>query len=1161
MAVPAISLEDKYTLAEGRVYVTGLQALVRLLLMQRERDRREGLRTAGFVSGYRGSPLGGMDQQLWQARDHLARHDVHFQPGLNEDLAATAVWGTQQGPVFRDFRCDGVFSLWYGKGPGVDRSGDALRHGNMAGSDPRGGVLLVAGDDHTAKSSTTAHQTEYAFADLMIPVLSPAGLQEFLDLGLLGFALSRYSGCWVAFKTVSEIADSSATVSVDPDRISVVTPAGFDPPPGGLGMRWPDPPLEQEERLHRYKLPAVLAFARANAIDRVVLDGPRRRVGVVASGKAYLDLRQALDDLGLDEARAAALGLSVYKVGMPWPLEGEGIRRFARGLDEILVVEEKRPLIEDQLRSLLYGVHPAPRVFGKQDRAGRPLLPSWGELDPVCIARVLVERLGRGDEAAELWQRLRRMEGARRAGDRPPMVRLPWFCSGCPHNTSTRVPEGSRALAGIGCHYMVMWMDRNTETFTHMGGEGAPWIGQAPFSRTGHVFANLGDGTYYHSGSLAIRACIAAGVNITFKILYNDAVAMTGGQPVDGPLDPAAITRQLRAEGVKRIVVVSDEPDKYPPATAWAAGVEIRHRRELDRVQRELRDLAGVTVLLYDQTCAAEKRRRRKRGLYPDPPKRAFINRDVCEGCGDCGRQSNCMSVVPVETEFGTRRAIDQSSCNKDFSCVEGFCPSFVSVHGGRRRRRGGMTAGGAPGGLPPEPRLPSLDRPWGALVAGVGGTGVVTVGALLGMAAHIEGLGGSVLDMTGLAQKGGAVLSHVRLAGAPEDLHAARLSRGGADLLLGADLVVAAGFEATRCVCPGTTRAVVNTHETVTGEFSGNPEYRFPGEALRGVITAATGGDRVDFVEATRLAGALTGDAIMSNMFLLGFAWQKGLIPLRESSLLQAIELNGVAVESNREAFAWGRRTAWDPASVERLAGDGAWAAPARSRTLGELEERRAAELADYQNAAYAARYRDLVARARGVEEKVCGRAGPLTEAVARSYYRLLACKDEYEVARLYTRPEFRRALEQQFEGDFRLRLYLAPPLLSRPDPATGRPRKREFGPWVFPLLRALAAMRRLRGTPLDPFRYSAERRRDRRLIGEYETLVRQLLAGLTPDNHNLAVQLAALYQQVSGYGPVKAESIERVTRRKGELLEAFRDPSVTPPAEAGAAVQELWH
>ncbi|WP_119460319.1 indolepyruvate ferredoxin oxidoreductase family protein [Rhodospirillaceae bacterium SYSU D60014] len=1148
MTLAAVTLDDKYALESGRIFLTGTQALVRLPMMQRQRDKAAGLDTACFVTGYRGSPLGGVDLAMGRAKRFLEANQIRFQPGVNEDLAATAVWGSQQVGLFGDARHDGVFAMWYGKGPGVDRSGDVLRHGNLAGSSRHGGVLLLAGDDHTCKSSTTAHQSEYAFMDACIPVLNPAGVQEFLDLGLYGWAMSRYSGCWVAFKTVAETVDSSASAYVDPHRIEIVTPDDFEMPEGGLNIRLPDTPLQQEMRLHRYKLYAALAFARANRLNRVVIDSPRRRFGIVTCGKSYLDVRQALDDLGIDEAHAAEIGLSVYKLGMTWPLEREGVRHFAEGLEEILVVEEKRALVENQIKEQLYNwdERVRPQVIGKFDETGEWILPSADELTPARIARVIAKRIARFHSSERIAQRLAFLEAKEKAlaGHKPPIQRVPYFCSGCPHNSSTKVPEGSRALAGIGCHYMVQWMDRNTATFTHMGAEGANWAGQAPFVTTPHVFQNLGDGTYFHSGILAIRSAVAANVNITYKILYNDAVAMTGGQPVDGPLDVPRLAQQLAAEGVARIAVVSDEPEKYPTGGGFPQGTTIDHRDSLDRIQREMRETPGVTAIIYDQTCAAEKRRRRKRGLMPDPPKRVVINEAVCEGCGDCGTQSNCLSIVPVETEFGRKRAIDQSSCNKDFSCLNGFCPSFVTVHGGRLRKRKPVVSDATFGALPP-PTLPATAEPYGVLITGVGGTGVVTIGALIAMAAHLEGKGCSVLDMAGLAQKGGAVFSHVRIADKPEDIHAVRIAAGGAKLLLGCDMVVAGSFDALAKVQEGTTSAVVNSHETMTGEFTRKPDLAFPRQGLLDLIAETAGRDRTESIDATRIATALMGDSIASNLFMLGYAFQKGLVPVSAEAIDQAIALNGVAVEANRQAFLWGRRAAHDRAAVERAAQLEPEAPPAAAPTLDALVARRVAFLTDYQDAAYADRYKALVERVRQAEtEKARGLSG-LAETVARNYFKLLAYKDEYEVARLYTDGAFLKRLEDQFEGNFRVEFNLAPPLLAARDPDTGHPRKRSFGPWMLTAFRLLAMMKGLRGTRFDLFGRTAERKLERQLIRDYEAVVEELIAGLSHDKHALALQIAAIPEQIRGFGHIKQAHLEPAKRHEAELLVAYRAPT----------------
>jgi indolepyruvate ferredoxin oxidoreductase len=1161
MSLAAVSLDDKYALESGRVFITGTQALVRLPMMQRHRDLAAGKNTACYVTGYRGSPLGGVDLAMWQAKKFLKQNHIHFQPGVNEDLAATAVWGTQQLDLFGDSNYDGVFSLWYAKGPGVDRSGDVLRHGNLAGTAKYGGVLLLAGDDHTCKSSTTAHQSEYAFMDAGIPVLNPSGVQEFLDLGVYGWALSRYSGCWVAFKVVAETVDSTASCYVDPHRIEIKIPEDFAMPPEGLNIRWPQSSfasaqaLEQEMRLHKYKLYGALAFARANKLNRIVMDSPRRRFGIVTCGKSYLDVRQALDDLGIDDAHAAEIGLTVFKVGMTWPLERDGIRHFAEGLEEILVVEEKRALVENQLKEQLYNWNEKvrPRVIGKFDESGEWILPSADELTPARIARVIAKRIARFYTSPRIEQRLAFLEAKERslANFKAPIRRIAYFCSGCPHNTSTKVPEGSRALAGIGCHYMAQWMDRDTQSFTQMGGEGATWLGQAPFSKTPHVFQNLGDGTYYHSGSLAIRAAVAANVNITYKLLYNDAVAMTGGQPVDGPLDVPIVANQLRAEGVGKIAIVTDEPEKYPTSGAFPAEVEVFHRDRLDHVQREMRETPGVTAIVYDQTCAAEKRRRRKRGLMEDPPKRVFINELVCEGCGDCGTASNCLSVIPLETEFGRKRAIDQSTCNKDFSCVNGFCPSFVTVHGGGLRRHK-PKPGDASFPLLPEPVLPGLADPYGILITGVGGTGVVTIGALLGMAAHIEGRGCSILDMTGLAQKGGAVFSHVRLAQRPEDIHAVRLAAGGARLLLGCDIIVAATFDGLSKIAQGETRAVINTNEAVTGDFTRNPDLEFPLETLKTMISDATGPGATDFVDATRLATSLLGDSIATNLFMLGFAFQKGLIPISSAAIEQAIELNGVAAEPNKRAFLFGRRAAHDQAAVERLAMEMSPESQPEpiARTLPEIVAKRSEFLTSYQDAAYARRYRDLVERVQRAEaERTPGLTG-LTEAAARYYFKLLAYKDEYEVARLYTDGSFREALERHFEGDYKLEFHLAPPLLNPRDPDNGKPIKKTYGPWMMKAFSLLARLKFLRGTTLDPFGRTAERRIERRLITDYEALIEEILGKLDHDRHRTAMALASLPEQIRGYGHVKQAHLEKVAKRQEELLTTFRAPAVRQTA-----------
>ncbi len=1154
------TLEDRYVRERGRVYLTGIQALVRLPMMQRQRDQAAGLNTGGFISGYRGSPLGMYDNALWSAKKFLASNNIHFKPGLNEDLAATAVWGTQQVNLFQGATVDGVFAIWYGKGPGVDRSMDPIKHGNAAGSSPNGGVLVLAGDDHGCQSSTLPHQSEQVFQAALVPVLNPATVQEYIDFGLLGFAMSRYSGCWIGFKAISETVESGASVNIDPDNLKVVIPADFEIPPGGLNIRNPDPPMEQEKRLHLYKLEAVKAFARANAIDKLVFDPPKARIGIMTTGKAYLDTRQAMEDLGITEDKALQLGIRLYKVGMTWPLEPVRARAFAEGLEEVIVVEEKREILEDQLTKLLYNT-PAerrPKIIGKYDESGRRIQPTEGELSPTGVARVIAERLKqRGEGGPEIIQRLARVEAKEKLLQAPPpkTVRTPFFCSGCPHNTSTRVPDGSRAMAGIGCHGMAMLMPhRRTSLITHMGGEGVPWIGSAPFTSEKHIFQNLGDGTYHHSGLMAIRAAGAAGVNITYKILFNDAVAMTGGQPHDGPLTVPQITRQVAAEGAQRVVVVTDEPDKYPMGSDFAPGVTIHHRDELDAVQKELRETPGLTVLVYDQTCAAEKRRRRKRGTFPDPQKRAFINDSVCEGCGDCSEKSNCVSVRPLETELGRKRQIDQSNCNKDFSCVNGFCPSFVTVHGGRLKRNRKAAADSVqddPFANLPMPTVRPLNEAYGILVTGIGGTGVITVGQLIAMAAHLEGRGCTSLDFTGLAQKNGAVMSHVRLAPTPGDLHAVRIAAGGANLVLGCDMVVAAAPAALSRIEQGVTRAVINGYVAPTASFVIDNDINFEQQAMMRSIREATGSSSAEFVDATGLATAILGDSIATNLFMVGYAWQKGLIPLSLQALRRAIELNGVAVDTSLRTFDWGRLAAHDPAAVEAVARPQIREEKLPPQSLDELVSKRVALLTAYQNATYAERYRAFVEKVASAEKaRAKGRTG-LAEAVARSLHKLMAYKDEYEVARLYTDGDFEKKLRTQFEGDFKLKFNLAPPLLADRDPVTGELKKGEYGPWVFSMFRVLVKLKGLRGTAFDIFGYTEERRTERRLIDEYMETLSEIIGKLDQSNHALAVQIAGLPETIRGFGHVKEKNLKKAKEREANLLALFRSPA-QPPAMA---------
>ena len=1157
MSIAHASLEDKYTLESGRIYLTGTQALVRLPMLQKQRDKASNLNTGCFISGYRGSPLGAYDMALWQARKFLANNEIQFQPGVNEDLAATAIWGTQQLNLIEKSEYDGVFAIWYGKGPGVDRCGDVFKHANAAGTSSHGGVIALMGDDHTAKSSTLAHQSEYAMVDAMIPVLNPAGVQEFLDLGLHGFAMSRFSGCWTGFKCVTMTVDSSASVYVDPHRVDIKIPDNFGMPDGGLNIRWPDVQLEQEVRLHNFKLLAAQAYVRTNRLDRIVINSGPAKLGLVAAGKSYLDVRQALADLELDESDLVRLGVRLYKPALVWPLEPEGLREFATGLDEIIVVEEKRGLIEDQIKELLYNSPKRPKVIvGKTDEEGEVLFPSTYQLTAGGIALALAERIGRYGDTTRLTEQTRFLR--RKHGPSPTnanVLRTPYFCSGCPHNSSTRVPDGSRALSGIGCHYLAQYMDRNTATYTHMGGEGVTWLGQAPFNGNQHVFVNIGDGTYFHSGYLAVRAAVASGANMTYKVLFNDAVAMTGGQPVDGQMTVPDITFQFYGEGIRRIAVVSDEPEKYSVGTDFAPGTTIHHRDTLDELQRELREWQGVSTLVYDQTCANEKRRRRKRGTMIDPAKRAFINDAVCEGCGDCSTTSNCVSVEPLETEFGRKRIINQSTCNKDMSCTKGFCPSFVTILGGDIRQPKRETAPSTSHPLVtslPTPKLPLLDRPTEILVAGIGGTGVVTIGALIGMAAHLEGKGCSVLDMVGIAQKGGAVLSHVKVARRPEDLHSVEVGAGGADLLIGCDLVVSASPEALSRVRHGQTRVIVNNHNTPTAGFIHDPNFDFETSINQHTLAKTAGEKNSFFLEATQIATALFGDSIATNVFMLGVTYQSGAIPVSAEAIERAIELNGVAVEMNKGAFAWGRLAAHNLTAAEAEADKRLVKNPVTklSQTLDQTINRRIGYLTKYQNISYAARYRSLVSKVKTAEATKTPGATGLAEAVARYAFKLMAYKDEYEVARLHSDGTFLEQVRQTFEGDYRLNFHLAPPLFAPRDRHTGKAKKMTFGPWLMVVFRLLAKLKFLRGTPFDIFGYTAERRRERQLVEDYFETVEELLGSLDHDSHSLAVQIAEIPELIRGYGHVKELHLHDAEAKKVALIAILRDPSQRPAA-----------
>ncbi|MGD1956500.1 MAG: indolepyruvate ferredoxin oxidoreductase family protein, partial [Sphingomonadales bacterium] len=1104
----AVSLDDKYALEEGRIFISGTQALVRLPLMQRRLDVANGLNTAGFISGYRGSPLGNYDAALWKAKSLLEAEDIHFLPGVNEDLAATSCWGTQQVTLFPGARHDGVFSIWYGKGPGVDRSGDPLKHGNLAGTSRHGGVLVLAGDDHVAKSSTIAFQSEPALIAAGMPVFNPSDVQDYLDLGLHAFALSRLAGVWAGFKCLTETIETTYSADVSANRFTSLRPPELYVMPD-LAITMAFTPVADEQTLMRYRLPAAQAYVRANALDRTIIDSDRRSLGIVTTGKSFGDVRQALRDLGIGGLRARELGLRLYKVALSWPLEPTGLQAFASGHDELLFVEEKRPLIEQQAASALFHL-PAdrrPDISGKAAPDGSPLLSADGELSPATIALVIGARLrARGLADENILGRMAtidaRLQGAAKKAVPGEIVRTPAFCSGCPHNTSTKVPEGSVSLAGIGCHTMAMWMpDRPTAPPTQMGGEGANWIGMAPFTEMKHVFQNMGDGTYFHSGLIALRAAVAAKVNVTYKILFNSVVAMTGGQPFDGDLKVADIVRQVESEGVKRIVVVSDEPDKYVGDNVLPSSATIHHRDALIGLEMELREVPGVTVLIYDQGCATDKRRRRKRGQLPDPDTRYFINSDVCEGCGDCSAKSTCVSIAPKETPFGRKRRIDQSTCNKDYSCVKGFCPSFVTVTGGRIRKRAAapQMADTAPK-LPdlPNPVIPAINETYSLLVAGIGGTGVVTIGAVLGMAAHLENKGCLLLDITGLAQKNGAVLSHVQFAPSPKELPSARVGQGNCDVMLACDVIVGAGPEALSTLDEQRSHVVANMRMTATAQFQFNPNLDLDAHRFLKRLETSVGGKNATCIDAAAAAERLLGDSIGANMFLVGVAYQQGLIPISEDAIIRALELNGVAVALNVQAFQYGRLAAHEgDAFWERLGGK-PHAAGEASETLEQIIERRITELTDYQNARYAEQYKAFVNHVREVDADVAGEALTLTRAVAKSLYKLMAYKDEYEVARLYSGEKFKRDLAEEFEGDYKLAFNLAPPLLARKDPVTGQPKKMRFGPWMLSAFGVLAHAKRLRGTAFDVFGRTEERRMERGLITEYRSTLEHVVRTL---------------------------------------------------------------
>jgi len=1131
------ALMDRYARQSGRVLLTGTQALVRILLDQRDRDAADGIDSAGFVSGYRGSPLGGVDQELWRAKKLLSDRRIEFLPAVNEDLAATAVMGSQQVETNPSREVEGVFGLWYGKGPGLDRSGDALKHGNAYGSSPHGGVLVVAGDDHGCVSSSMPHQSDVAFMAWFMPTLNPASVAEYLAFGEYGYALSRFSGMWVGFKAISETVESCASVELLPRR--QFNPPSFTPPAGGLHYRWPDLPGPQIEQRLEAKKNAVLAFAAANPIDRRIYDIPDATYGIITTGKAHLDLMEALQLLGLTESECRRLGIDIYKVGMVWPLAHHDALEFVREKREILVIEEKRGIIESQFKEYFYDYpgHKPEHMVGKSDENNDPLVPWVGELSPRLLAPIVAKRLDLVFPGLDLEARAEALLRPKaEIIDISGATRTPYFCSGCPHNTSTKVPAGSQALAGIGCHFMASWMDRDTSSLIQMGGEGVNWAASSKFTGGKHVFQNLGEGTYYHSGSMAIRQAIAAKANITYKILFNDAVAMTGGQPVDGPISVSAIAHEVRANGVSRIAIVSDAPE-HLRTSDFPKGVTIHPRSELDAVQRELRQIAGVTVLIYEQECATGRRRKRKRGQAPELRKFAVINDLVCEGCGDCSVESNCLSVEPKETPFGRKRQINLSTCNQDFSCINGFCPSFVTVEGATRRKKQGSSIDAiARATSPPAPNLALLEKPFNLLVTGVGGTGVITVGALITMAAHLEGKGATVLDFTGFAQKFGPVLSFVRLSNAPDDIHQVRIDQGAADALIGCDIVVSFSPKASGIYGPR-MRAVVNTAEMPTGDIVRHRDASLQTATRLRHLERVIGADHISSLDANRLSDALFGDTVFANVIMLGIAWQRGLVPVSSQALMRAIELNGVAIEQNKQAFASGRLAAADRQFVTSLLEQ-----PAPEETLDQIISRRVDFLTAYQDATYADRYLKFVSQIRAAEERQVPNSQTLTSAVARSLFKLMAYKDEYEVARLHMETGFREKLRGEFEGDFSIKYHLAPPILSFGKDARGRPLKRQFGSWIQPAFRLLARLKFLRGTRFDVFGYTHERRMERSLIDWYEKLVTDLMPWISPETIEQLAKIAAGPMDIRGYGPVKLEAVAKVQKETEDWLRLLK-------------------
>ncbi len=1135
-----IKLDDKYKLESGIRFLTGSQALVRIPIVQIRKDIRNNLNTACYISGYRGSPLGGYDQQILKNIDYLKNHNIYFQPGINEELAATSLWGTQQSNLRGEGKFDGVFGVWYGKGPGVDRAGDALKHVNLAGTSKYGGVLALMGDDHICESSTTSHQSEFAMIDAMIPFFNPSGVQEILDYGLYGIELSRRSGCWVGIKCVHDNVSSGATVNLDENRISIKNVSNEFYPKEGLNIRLNDTPQSKEHRLHYHKIKFVKEFCKVNELNQIIYNPFNSKVGIVSTGKSYLDTKLALEKIGIDQNSAEQVGIKFLKIAMPWPLEESIIHKFSEGLEKIIVVEEKRSLIETQIKEILFNTSKKISVIGKLDEENNDLFISSGALDPAKIAIKLHKHLKKYyssdnvqrkvDVISDLINQNRNLLNVKR---------IPYFCSGCPHNTSTKIPENTRAITGISCAYLVQHMERNNEGFTQMGSEGASWVGESVFSNTDHVFQNMGDGTYIHSGILSIRHAVAAKTKMTFKILYNDAVALTGGQALDGLPTVAQMSRQLEAEGVKEIAIISDEPNKYDISENFSKNSKVYDRKEIIDVQINLSKINHTTAIIYDQTCAAEKRRRIKKSLLPEPSKKIFINEKVCEGCGDCGIQSNCVSIVPKETEYGRKRQIDQSNCNKDYSCVDGFCPSFVSVEGEVRIKKNyNEELIKKVNSIISEPKLPVINKSYGVMIAGIGGTGVVTIGAILATAAQIDGKGAGVLDMTGLAQKGGSVKSFLRIFDDPKEISTIRLSYGDTNLLMGFDLLVANDDEVLKTLDKKITKSIINSDEVMTGEFTRDKDFSLPFDEMKVNLLHILGENNTNFIPSNTIASKILGDSILSNMFIVGNAFQSGLLPIRGNAIEQAIKLNGVSVEQNLNAFRLGRYSVNMKNEILNNVND-------KEKILTNFDEKyndRFNFLINYQNEKYAKEYKKLVDYAKQCEKKV-GNGRHFSKAVALNYFKLMSYKDEYEVARLYSDNNFADNIKQTFEGNYKINFYLAPPIFSKKDKVTGVPLKMKFGQWILTLFKIISKFKFLRGTIIDPFGYLKERKNERKLIIDYKNCILEIGKKLSKDNYDIAVDIAFTPDQIRGFGHIKEKNIKIAEDCRNNLITTFHE------------------